>query len=59
MIACLRVGFLIVGPARAGMIRFKRVYDFHVHGWPRTSGDDPDALNWVKDKLGLAPHERG
>ena len=48
-----------VGPARAGMIRFYARYDDIAEGWPRTSGDDPDARNGIVGLTTLAPHERG
>ena len=41
------------------MIRMSVETYFTVEGWPRTSGDDPEAAMTMTDTGVLAPHERG
>ena len=48
-----------VGPARAGMIRSAMISLLRWLGWPRTSGDDPQFIDILVNRIGLAPHERG
>ena len=41
------------------MIRVAMMLTQTAGGWPRTSGDDPEAATSTKTIEGLAPHERG
>ena len=50
---------LLVGPARAGMIRIASCTLLLAFSWPRTSGDDPYLIDGVDTNRVLAPHERG
>ena len=50
---------LLVGPARAGMIRNATDNQYETIGWPRTSGDDPQQSLQPISQTALAPHERG
>ena len=55
----VNVTFLVVCPARAGMILTAISFVFWLPGLPRTRGDDP--FDWMQE-VGLsefAPHARG
>ena len=54
-----KINDIVVGPARAGMIRININSGRTRRGWPRTSGDDPSrGLSEIVTVM-LAPHERG